>query len=78
MGYEVSCLFPTVNKTNPNSRKIICCGKTWPKRHFLTFFNLIYLRLGWPWVGEFRRFHDNICMLAITTALYADSVDHVI
>ena len=36
-------------KINPNPRKNICCGKKWPN----ATFNLIFLGLGWPWVGEF-------------------------
>ena len=40
-------------KTNPNPRKIICCGK---KVGPIATFNLFFLGLGWPWVGEFVGF----------------------
>ena len=33
-------------KTNPNLRKIICCGKKWPKFHCQTFFFLGWVGLG--------------------------------
>ena len=33
-------------KTNPNPRKIICCGKKWPKCHLLTQFFLGWVGLG--------------------------------
>ena len=39
-------------KSIPNPRKTVCCGKTWHKCHF----DLIFLGLGWPWVGEFVGF----------------------
>ena len=39
--------------TNANPRKVICCGKKWPK---MPLFNLFFLGLGWPWVGEFDDF----------------------
>ena len=32
----------------------MCCGKKWQKKN--ATFNLIYLGLGWPWVGEFVGF----------------------
>ena len=40
-------------KINPNPRKIICCGK---KIGPNATFDLIFLGLGWPWVGEFVGF----------------------
>ena len=41
------------HKTNPNPRKIICCGE---KVAQMPLQNLFFLRLGWPWVGEFVGF----------------------
>ena len=44
-------------KTNPNPRKIICCGKkVTQKSGPNASFNLFCLGLGWPWVGEFVGF----------------------
>ena len=40
-GFLVVCF---LHKINPNPRKSICCGKKWPKCHFLTCFFL-------GWVG---------------------------
>ena len=39
-------------KTNPNPRKIIAVGKSGPFANF----NLFFLGLGWPWVGQFVGF----------------------
>ena len=51
-------------KTNPNPRKTICCGKKWPKCHFLTYFFLGWVvALGWG----VRRFHSNIYMFSNPT-----------
>ena len=30
-------------------------------------FNLFFLGLGWPWVGEFRRFHNGTYMFCNPT-----------
>ena len=35
-------------KTNPKPRKIIAVGKSGAN----ATFNLVFLGLGWPWVGE--------------------------
>ena len=40
-------------KTNPNPRKTICRGE---KVARMPLLNLIFLGLGWPWVGEFEGF----------------------
>ena len=40
-------------KTNPNPQKISYCGKNVAQMPLL---NLIFLGLGWPWVGEFVGF----------------------
>ena len=54
VGFLVVCF---LYKVNPNPRKISCCGKTWPKCHFLTYFFLGWVvALGWG----VRRFHDKI------------------
>ena len=46
VGFLVVC---SLYKTNPNPRKKnICCGKKWPPS---ATFNIIFLGLGWPWVG---------------------------
>ena len=50
VGFLVVCF---LHKINPNPRKNIICGRKWPKCHFLPNFSW----LGWPWVGEARRFH---------------------
>ena len=45
--FRVVCL---LHKTNANPRKkIFAVGKSGPK----ATFNLFFLGLGWPWVGEF-------------------------
>ena len=40
-------------KVNPNPRKTILL---WEKVAQTSLFNLIFLGLGWPWVGEFVGF----------------------
>ena len=42
-----------LRKTNPDPRKI---KLLWEKRGPNATFNLVFLGLGWPWVGEIRRF----------------------
>ena len=50
VGFLVVCL---LYKTNPNPRKkIFAVGKSGPRASL----NLIFLGLGWPWVGEFVGF----------------------
>ena len=48
-------------KTNPTPRKIVCCGKKVARN---APFNLYFLGLGWPWVGEFIGFIiiSSMCM----------------
>ena len=41
------------HKTNPNPRKIYML---WEKVALNATFNLFFLGLGWPWVGEFDGF----------------------
>ena len=45
-----------LHETNPNPRKAICCGKKWEKVAQNATFDLIFLGLGWPWVGGFDGF----------------------
>ena len=53
-GFVAAYFLLIIYKTNPNPRENICCvGKSVPKCHFL---NLVFLGLGWPWVGEFVGF----------------------
>ena len=52
VGILVHCF---LHKINPNPRKIICCGKKWPKCHFWPNFCWVELALGWG----VRRFHNN-------------------
>ena len=47
----VSSLFP-IYVINPNHQKSFAVGKSGPNAKF----NLIFLGLGWPWVGEFVGF----------------------
>ena len=62
VGFLVVCF---LYKINPNPPKMICCGeKSGPNA---TFFNLIFLGLGWPWVGECRRFHNTNFMFSDPT-----------
>ena len=56
---SVSYIKPTATKP----RKIICCGKKWPKCHFQPDFSWVGLALGWG----VCRFHDNIYMLSNPT-----------
>ena len=43
-------------KPIPTHEKIFAVGKSGPN----ATFNLIFLGLGWPWVGEFVGFTNNI------------------
>ena len=49
VGFLVFCF---LYKTNPNPRKKKNCRKKCPN----ATFNLMFLGLGWPWVGEFVGF----------------------
>ena len=50
VGFRVGCFR---YKTNPNPHeKIFAVGKSGP----IATFNLFFLGLGWPWVGEFVGF----------------------
>ena len=49
VGFLVVCL---LHKTNVNHEKIFAMGKSGPH----ATFNLFFLGLGWPWVGEFVGF----------------------
>ena len=53
------CFLQSVHyiKPIPSGEKNICCGE---KVAQMPLFNLIFLRLGWPWVWGVRRFHSNI------------------
>ena len=51
------------NKTNPNKRKIICCGEKAQNATFNLNFPWVGLALGWG----VRRFHNNIQMFSIPT-----------
>ena len=42
----VSCSLFFLYNVSPSPRKNICCGKTWPKCHFLTYFFLVWVGLG--------------------------------
>ena len=48
VGFLVVCL---LHKINPNPRKLFAVGKSGPNATFL-----IFLGVGWPWVGEFVGF----------------------
>ena len=48
LGFLVCFLY----KINPNPRKNIFCEKTWPN----ATFDLVFLGLSWPRVGEFVGF----------------------
>ena len=41
---------------NPNHEILFAVGKSGPSASF----NLLFLALGWPWVGEFVGFHNNV------------------
>ena len=55
VGFLVVCF---LDKINPQyAIKYLPWGKCGPNA---TFLNLFFLGLGWPWVGEFVGFHNNI------------------
>ena len=55
VGFLVVCF---LYETTPNPPRNIGCGKK--SGQIATFDLIFFLGLGWPWVGEFRRFHYNI------------------
>ena len=42
VGYLVVCCLYKISRNPPT---IVCCGKKWPKCHFV---NVRFLGLGWP------------------------------
>ena len=57
----VSCtLFPIQKQSQPTKKYFLWEKKKWPKCHFLTFFFLVGLALGWG----VRRFHNKIYMFS--------------
>ena len=58
-------LYPvSYRKSIPTHEKLFAVGKSRPNANL---FNLFFLGLGWPWVGEFVGFVKNIYTLSNLT-----------